>query len=209
MNLYETLGVTATATKAEIKLAYRKLAQKYHPDKPQGNAEMFHNIQKAYDVLSDDNARAHYDKTGDDSGAPDLQQIAFSRVAEMFAILLDGEMYGDLVDKCRKNIKTNIAKGTEHQAKAQSEINKLNKQQNRVKAKDGNENIYSIVLGAKIANLTEQIESTKHECAVFEKMLEIINWHEDTAPKDAQMQRAYHPLFGNDVVEAIFKGSFL
>lgn len=60
MNHYETLGVTTTATEAEIKKAYKKLASKHHPDKG-GDQEKFKEIQAAYDVLSDPAKKAQYD----------------------------------------------------------------------------------------------------------------------------------------------------
>ena len=64
---YELLQVSKTATKAEIKKAYRKLAMKYHPDKNPGDKEaeeMFKKINEAYEVLSDDEKRAIYDRYG-------------------------------------------------------------------------------------------------------------------------------------------------
>ncbi|NPA11297.1 MAG: molecular chaperone DnaJ [Epsilonproteobacteria bacterium] len=67
MDYYEILGVSRSATKVEIKKAYRKLAMKYHPDKNPGDKEaeeMFKKINEAYQVLSDDEKRAIYDKYG-------------------------------------------------------------------------------------------------------------------------------------------------
>jgi molecular chaperone DnaJ len=63
---YETLGVSRTADKAEIKSAFRKLAREYHPDvSKHDNAEArFKEINEAYEVLSDDDKRARYDRFG-------------------------------------------------------------------------------------------------------------------------------------------------
>ena len=63
---YEVLGVSKTATQAEIKSAFRKLAKKYHPDlnKEADAAEKFKEVQEAYEVLSDENKRKTYDQFG-------------------------------------------------------------------------------------------------------------------------------------------------
>lgn len=62
---YAVLGVSPSASEAEIKKAYRKLAQAHHPDKRQGDeptAERFKEISQAYDVLSDKQKRERYDQ---------------------------------------------------------------------------------------------------------------------------------------------------
>ena len=64
---YSILGVRKTATKDEIKKAYRNLAKKYHPDKTKGDKsleEKFKGIAEAYEVLGNEKNRKKYDELG-------------------------------------------------------------------------------------------------------------------------------------------------
>tara|TARA_B110000037_G_scaffold15727_2_gene16403 strand:- start:226 stop:1347 length:1122 start_codon:yes stop_codon:yes gene_type:complete len=64
---YEILGVVKSATKLEIKKAYRKTALKFHPDRNQGDKaaeDKFKEAAEAYDVLGDESKKAKYDQYG-------------------------------------------------------------------------------------------------------------------------------------------------
>lgn len=63
-NHYDTLGVQKNASEDDIKKAFRKLAQQYHPDKKGGDEKKFKEISEAYSVLSDKTRRAEYDRFG-------------------------------------------------------------------------------------------------------------------------------------------------
>ena len=71
---YEVLGVSKTATDAELKKAYRRLARKFHPDVNPGDAsaqKKFQEIAAAYEVLKDPKRRERYDRFGDTGEAPE------------------------------------------------------------------------------------------------------------------------------------------
>jgi molecular chaperone DnaJ len=63
-NYYDILGVQKSASEDDIKKAFRKLAQKYHPDKKGGDEAKFKEVSEAYAVLSDKKKRAEYDTYG-------------------------------------------------------------------------------------------------------------------------------------------------
>jgi len=88
---YEVLGIGKNATGEEIKKAFRKLAFQYHPDRnhEDGTAEKFKEVSEAYEVLSDSDKRAAYDRFGH-AGAGDF----FGKGFEGF----DFGGFGDIFD---------------------------------------------------------------------------------------------------------------
>ncbi|KKR96843.1 MAG: Chaperone protein DnaJ [candidate division TM6 bacterium GW2011_GWE2_41_16] len=94
---YEILGVQKSASKEDIKKAYRTLALKYHPDRNPGNKEAeekFKEAAEAYDVISDNKKRAQYDQFGH-SEAGNFgsynQNMDMNDIFEHF-----GDVFGDL-----------------------------------------------------------------------------------------------------------------
>ena len=90
---YDVLGVDKSASKDEIKKAYRKIAIKFHPDKNPGDAEAeekFKEAAEAYEVLSSEEKRAKYDRFGHqgmsggfDGGSMNMEDI-FSQFGDIF-----------------------------------------------------------------------------------------------------------------------------
>src|SRR6476659_7767110 len=70
---YEILGVTKSSSADEIKKAYRKVAMQFHPDRNPGDKvseEKFKEAAEAYEILSDADKRAQYDRFGHNAFAP-------------------------------------------------------------------------------------------------------------------------------------------
>jgi len=101
-NYYQILGVEKSASKEEIKRAFRKLAHKYHPDKSGGDEARFKEANEAYQVLSDEQKRAKYDQFSAGGGPAfggggDFGNWDFSNFARQGGAQFDfGDIFGDI-----------------------------------------------------------------------------------------------------------------
>ncbi|MFX1382041.1 MAG: molecular chaperone DnaJ [Promethearchaeota archaeon] len=101
---YEVLGVQKDATEKDIKLAYRRLARKLHPDmnKTDPNAkEKFIELQEAYEVLSDPQKRRNYDQfgfSGVDVDMSDFFSGGIPGIDELFRSIFGGGGFGGIGD---------------------------------------------------------------------------------------------------------------
>ncbi|KIW72473.1 hypothetical protein PV04_00663 [Phialophora macrospora] len=94
---YDALGVKPDATELEIKKAYRKLAITTHPDKNPGDETAharFQSVGEAYQVLSNKDTRAAYDKYGKEKAMPSQ---GFEDPAEFFSMIFGGDAFVDLI----------------------------------------------------------------------------------------------------------------
>ena len=103
---YEILGVCKSCTADEIKKAYRKVAMQYHPDRNPGDKaaeEKFKEAAEAYEILSDTDKRAQYDRYGHagvssngrwtSGGGMNMEDI-FSQFGDIFGDDIFGNFFG-------------------------------------------------------------------------------------------------------------------
>src|SRR5690349_16901354 len=100
LDYYEVLGVKREASDKEIASAYRRLAVKYHPDSnpgDEGATAKFKEAAEAYEVLSDAEKRARYDRYGHAGVQGQHHEFQSAEdVFEIFGDLFGGGMFGDL-----------------------------------------------------------------------------------------------------------------
>lgn len=106
-DLYEVLGVKKDASPEEIKKSYRQLALKYHPDRNPGDQDAdrrFKEAAEAYEVLSDRDKRARYDRYGhaglEGSAVHDFQSA--DDIMSAFSDIFGGGLFGDLFGERRR-----------------------------------------------------------------------------------------------------------
>ena len=98
-DLYSVLGLASTATKEEIKKAYRSLSLKFHPDKTGGNLDAitkFQKISEAYETLGDEQRKAEYDFMGKNQSMRmgGCQEMPFQDMEDILSAIFGGGFGG-------------------------------------------------------------------------------------------------------------------
>jgi molecular chaperone DnaJ len=113
---YEVLGVARDAPEAELKKAYRRLAMKVHPDRNPNDAESegkFKEVKEAYEILSDADKRAAYDRFGH-AGVNGSQGMGggFGGGADAFSDIF-GDVFGDIFGGARRGGRPQVFRGAD------------------------------------------------------------------------------------------------
>ena len=144
IDLYKILGIKRTAPHKDIHKAYRKKAKSAHPDAG-GSVEAFNQLVVAYSVLSDEDRRAHYDKTGEvELAQPDnLDGGAIEIIAEKLGLIIHAEQdlasldIGALIEKAIRDDIAARKASVAHQQRAAERLSRLRARAKRKEEGEG------------------------------------------------------------------------
>jgi curved DNA-binding protein CbpA len=206
VSLYETLGVDEGADIAEIRKAYKRKAQKLHPDKnpdPEAHIAM-QAVEEAWRVLSDPVKKARYDRGQEPISDEKMLEQARQLVEAVFDQITSNsrwEIIPDLFDIVRQAINDSIAKGGQEARRAQSAAKKAARLRKRLKfkGKTGDDFLARHLDQVYIQRLNTE-RAIRTQIAVHELALDLLQNYEDTGhftPEDGPMRITF---FGTNTI---------
>lgn len=177
--LYETLGVPPDATDVEIKHAYRKAAQRCHPDKSSGDAEKFKALSTAYEILSDPDKRKQYDETGEvDDANRALEALARENLYRLLAEILGFEVDVNVRDTIEQRLDIGDKRIRAQLLTLQARVSKLTRKTKLIRRHDGGKGIAHQVLDDAIKSARAEIAECEKIVAVGAVMRRLIGEYE-------------------------------
>lgn len=211
---YDLLGVSPDASKDEIKRAYRRRANEYHPDKTNGDPDkesLFKAMKEAYEILMNDALRAKYDADGN-TGYSAIQLEARGILATMFATMIqqmvesemrsarsftstlyDNHQVINFIQQQRLQIAKNKAVNEQKKGDNERAVKILRKQENKVHHDGKGENLYYIVLRDMISQVERDDEMLKHQQQVNDELIKMLEHYEDHPDEVLTPEVEYQP----------------
>lgn len=176
MNLYDILGVQPNATFDDIKIAFRKLAMKWHPDREGGDNAKFQEIQNAYEILTDDDKRKEYDATGKVGSEEEFQAEVMTELAELLQYQMRNTpdiRFTNIIEMMKQHIRKEKGALSEAEAQIRQGIKKYADAKDRISAKG--ENFLSAMLQGQIDYSNSQLNTIARTRRKYKKMLETLD----------------------------------
>lgn len=185
-NLYDSLGVPKDADRETIRKAYRKRAKQAHPDAG-GTPEQFALVKIAHDTLTDDDRRAHYDRTGEFSEkAPDNTQSEImnliSRCLDMVLTTADQNgaletiFFKDVVNLIKQQIDELVKKSYSAATDMQQgiELNQRLLKKFRRKHKNDSPDLLAALITGRVRTYQAGIANQQKQRKIAEKAIEFL-----------------------------------
>lgn len=189
-DLYDQLGVAKDATRDAIKRAFRRKAKDTHPDAG-GDAKAFHAIELAHRVLTDDAARARYDRTGQAEAEPDNSEAEAHSIISAFVerfVADDKAKYKNLVQELRAAVKSEIAQAERNIQEGRKFEERTVDLRSRVRGKAGAA-LLTKMFDTKLRDAAVAIQMLQHQVDVRKRALmlvEDVEFDADSVPDTDQ-----------------------
>lgn len=169
-DLYQLLGLPKDCTFEEIKHQFRILARIHHPDMG-GDVEKFKEIKFAYEVLSDPDRRAEYDRSGQIKQSLDILQEAKMNLSNLFFHILPlfDPNTEDIIDICRNEIKKSMENLKQEKTGSDNYIVRLELVKSKLRKKSNNPEDDNLFKGF----LDNALNAKQNETSNFDRRLEI------------------------------------
>lgn len=185
---YEILGLARSATAQAVKSAYRQKVQLVHPDRG-GSPEDFILVVRAFDLLSDPDARRLFDEAGivDDDGVRNYRREVAIILADMFDTAVETAIATGLgldnvnfIAQMSVAVESGLLDAKKKLSRTDREIVALQGLRNRIRRTDTDRNLFADRLDAQIGNKTGQHQQIKHRVAILETaLLELGNYQSE------------------------------
>jgi curved DNA-binding protein CbpA len=187
MNYYELLGVPRDADEKTIKRAYRKLAQKAHPDRPGGDETKMAALAVAYETLTSPERRARYDQTGDTRAhLPSIDQQAHQAIMHLFGQLAEQmPEHGDIIEEIKNQIRKNQGQMRDQIEAGRKLLAAFEQRRARLKHKGEGRNFIDDFLAERIAQLREQPRMIGANIEIGSRAIELLQAYQDNPPPQA------------------------
>lgn len=175
-NPYETLDVPRDATTDEIRRAYRRKAQKAHPDR-NGNAAEFHALTEARALLTNSARRDRYDRTGEDGPVADERTQLMGEIAKLIVTALENIPdidHIDVIEQCITVIQNNRENAISQIGDLNTRIAKFKRAAKRLSGGDG---MVKSMIEGHIRSRQREIESNNENIALMDKMIALLAEH--------------------------------
>lgn len=186
-NPYEILGVDVDATLEDIRKAYKSKAKKCHPDIAKDDGEAFKELVWAYDLLSNDNARAHYDQFGQDPNSSEAERTrsimnSLCKIFDDISVNLSPEqlerydLIGIMANAIKKKISDieNLVKDLEEARSRFDKLREVIESRMERKNKSKTPNFFLETLKKRISNIDSDLKSQDFMMDIAKGMLETV-----------------------------------
>ena len=178
---YEILDVPEDASEDEIKAAYKKEAQKVHPDKEDGCTDKFKALQEAYMVLSNVDKRKRYD-AGEEVGMQveaAIEDRARNAVATLFSQCIEeNDGRSNLIDAAKQKVRLEIASVRTKMRQGEKLLINLEVLMSRITYSGETLNLFETSVHVKTESVKNTLQNLSEECEVLKLIIKMLSDYE-------------------------------